>query len=193
MIAVHENWLSDFDIGQIWGETVCRPNWQFGFKSHESAETYAWCQQYYKRTPPHGFEYISVGGFKSIVMPNLGKHFIDLVGDDYVLIKNIVTGRTVFQDSGLHNDWQAADESITGIFYLNRSWEDSFGGDTIINTADNSEISKVVAGNLITFDSVNQYNEKGPEIGCTEMRCTVLLQAVRNDAWQRLVDNRTKE
>ena len=80
--------------------------------------------------------------------------------------------------------------------YLNRRWEDNWGGETLVYNNDNTsevEISKFEAGKLITFDGSNPHIGKGPQRACGELRCILAMQAVKVDVWQEHLDKQRKK
>ena len=82
--------------------------------------------------------------------------------------------------------------SLTGVLYLNRNWNDNWGGETIVydkNNTDYCEISKFQAGKFIVFDGANPHIGKGPQRTCGELRSIIAVQAVKTDTWNKLLDS----
>jgi hypothetical protein len=121
----------------------------------------------------------------------VGDRFLAICGNEYVLIRSMLAGNTFGQDGDIHDDWLVPGESLTGVLYLNRRWEDNWGGETVVyNREDRNqvEISKFEAGKLIVFDGSNPHIGKGPQRACGELRCIIAVQAVKQDAWQKHLD-----
>lgn len=185
LITEYKNFLNYDELTQIWGATVCQPNWAFGQKSHDDSVYPMWFQHYYDCKPNLGSGYRQ-GTYEGV--QHVGNEFMKIVGDDYILIRNMVAGNTFGQDGDIHQDWLDEGDSLTGVLYLNRRWEDNWGGETIVYSKDHSEyeISKFEAGKLILFDGSNPHIGKGPQRCCGELRCIIAVQAVKKDAWKRV-------
>ena len=126
-------------------------------------------------------------------MIELGKRFLELCGKDYILVRNMMAGNTFGQDGDIHKDWLHPGESLTGVIYLNRRWEDNWGGETLVYSENGSaEISKFEAGKLAMFDGYYDHIGKGPQRACGELRCILAIQAVKRDAWEKHLDNMRK-
>ena len=168
----------------IWGSTVTRPNWRFGQKSNNETIFPMWFQGFYdtaKQEWTTDNEYIK----------QVGDQFIKLCGQDYTLVRCMLSGNTFGQDGDIHDDWQIPGESLTGVLYLNRGWPDSFGGETIVydkNNPEFCEISKFKAGKLILFDGSHPHIGKGPQRRCGDLRCIIAIQAIRSDVWKKQLD-----
>jgi len=118
---------------------------------------------------------------------------LDICGDEYTLVRSMLAGNTYGQDGDIHDDWLVPGESLTGVLYLNRRWQDNWGGETVVyNREDLSqvEISKFEAGKLIVFDGSNPHIGKGPQRACGELRCIIAVQAIKHDAWQKHLDKK---
>ena len=108
----------------------------------------------------------------------------------------MLAGNTFGQDGDIHTDWPKLGESLTGVLYLNRNWNDNWGGETIVydkNNTDYCEISKLQAGKLIVFDGANPHIGKGPQRACGELRSIIAVQAVKTDAWNKLLDSKKQK
>ena len=186
LITEYRNWINEDMLRDVWGGTVCRAQWQFGQKSNLDTLYPMWFQNFYV-TPEKRWkseEEISSINF----IKELGNRFRELVGDEYTLQRSMLSGNTFGQDGDIHDDWLVPGESLTGVLYLNRIWEDNWGGETIVyDDKDPSklEISKFEAGKLIVFDGSNPHIGKGPQRACGELRCIIAVQAVKQDAWQK--------
>ena len=187
LITEYHNFLNEHELQQIWGATVCQAHWRFGQKSDESTIYPMWFQHYYDCKPHLGSGYRD-GTYEGLQA--IGNRFMDIVGDEYILLRNMVAGNTFGQDGDIHKDWLEESESLTGVLYLNRRWEDNWGGETIVYNKEQTEleISKFEAGKLIVFDGSNPHIGKGPQRACGELRSIIAVQAVKKDAWKRLED-----
>ena len=183
LITEHRDFVSEAELQAIWAMCVCSDNWRFGQKSNNDTVYPMWFQAYYDTFRAEYKEGIP----EEII--NIGNRFVDLIGNDYSLVRNMMAGNTFGQDGDIHDDWLHEGESMTGVLYLNRRWNDNWGGETLVYGADGSvEISKFEAGKLIVFDGSNPHIGKGPQRTCGELRCILALQAVKTDAWQEHLD-----
>jgi hypothetical protein len=184
LITEYKDWVDEPTLRNLWGSTVCQPHWFFGQKSNNDTVYPMWGQVFYD-------------GFKGEYNQNAnewivdaGNRFMDICGDEYIMVRSMLAGNTFGQDGDIHDDWLHEGESLTGVLYLNRRWNDNWGGETLVYGPDGSvEISKFEAGKLIVFDGSNPHIGKGPQRGCGELRCILAMQAVKQDAWQKHLDN----
>jgi len=185
LITEYRDWVDEPTLKNLWGSTVCQPKWFFGQKSNNDTVYPMWGQGFYD-----GFK----GEYKEDTnewVREVGDRFLDICGDEYTLVRSMLAGNTFGQDGDIHDDWLVPGESLTGVLYLNRRWEDNWGGETVVyNRLDRSqmEISKLEAGKLIVFDGSNPHIGKGPQRACGELRCIIAVQAVKQDAWQKHLD-----
>jgi len=183
LITEHKDFVSVEDLQALWAMCVCSDNWRFGQKSNNDTVYPMWFQAYYDTFRAEYKEGIP----QEII--NIGDRFINLVGNEYSLVRNMMAGNTFGQDGDIHDDWLHEGESMTGVLYLNRRWNDNWGGETLVYGADGSvEISKFEAGKLIVFDGSNPHIGKGPQRACGELRCILAMQAVKTDVWQEHLD-----
>jgi len=185
LITEHRDWVDEEMLKNLWGSTVCQPRWFFGQKSNSDTIYPMWGQAFYDtfngRWKHDANDWII----------KVGESFLNLIGEEYLLVRSMLGGNTFGQDGDIHDDWLVPDESLTGVLYLNRRWEDNWGGETVVyNREDTSqvEISKFEAGKLIVFDGSNPHIGKGPQRACGELRCIIAVQAVKQDAWQKHLD-----
>ena len=185
LITEYRDWVDELTLRNLWGSTVCQPRWFFGQKSNNDTVYPMWGQGFYD-----GFK----GEYKEDAnqwVKEVGDRFIDICGDEYILVRSMLAGNTFGQDGDIHDDWLVPGESLTGVLYLNRRWEDNWGGETVVYNRENRnqvEISKFEAGKLIVFDGSNPHIGKGPQRACGELRCIIAVQAVKQDAWQKHLD-----
>ena len=183
LITEHKDFIDLPVLQALWARCVCSDNWRFGQKSNNDTVYPMWFQAYYDTFRAEYKEGIP----EQII--EIGDRFIDLIGKDYSLVRNMMAGNTFGQDGDIHDDWLTAGESMTGVLYINRRWEDNWGGETLVYGADGSvEISKFEAGKLIVFDGSNPHIGKGPQRACGELRCILAMQAVKTDVWQEHLD-----
>ena len=185
LITEHRDWVDESMLKNLWGSTVCQPRWFFGQKSNNDTVYPMWGQGFYD-----GFK----GEYKEDTnqwIREVGDRFMDICGDEYVMVRSMLAGNTFGQDGDIHDDWLVPGESLTGVLYLNRRWEDNWGGETVVYAREDRnqvEISKFEAGKLIVFDGSNPHIGKGPQRACGELRCIIAVQAVKQDAWQKHLD-----
>ena len=187
LIQEHPNFVTKDDLAAIWAICVCNGPWRFGQKSNPDTLYPMWHQGYYDNKTEEYPE-----GIPDNVI-ELGKRFLELCGEDYILVRNMMAGNTFGQDGDIHKDWLHPGESLTGVIYLNRRWEDNWGGETLVYSENGSaEISKFEAGKLAMFDGYYDHIGKGPQRACGELRCILAIQAVKRDAWEKHLDNMRK-
>ena len=185
LITEYKDWVDEQTLINLWGSTVCQPLWRFGQKSNNDTVYPMWLQGFYDTFN---------GKYKEDTndwVREIGDRFMDICGDEYILVRSMLSGNTFGQDGDIHDDWQVQGESLTGVLYLNRRWEDNWGGETVVyNREDTTQvaISKFEAGKLIVFDGSNPHIGKGPQRACGELRCIIAVQAVKQDAWQKHLD-----
>jgi len=185
LITEHRDWVDENMLKNLWGSTVCQPRWFFGQKSNSDTVYPMWGQGFYDTFR---------GEYKEDAnqwVREVGDRFLDICGDEYIMVRNMLAGNTFGQDGDIHDDWLVPGESLTGVLYLNRRWEDNWGGETVVyNREDRNqvEISKFEASKLIVFDGSNPHIGKGPQRACGELRCIIAVQAVKQDAWQKHLD-----
>ena len=185
LITEYKDWVDEQTLINLWGSTVCQPLWRFGQKSNNDTVYPMWLQGFYDTF--NGKYKEDTNGW----VREIGDRFMDICGDEYILVRSMLSGNTFGQDGDIHDDWQVTGESLTGVLYLNRRWEDNWGGETVVyNREDRNqvEISKFEAGKLIVFDGSNPHIGKGPQRACGELRCIIAVQAVKQDAWQKHLD-----
>ena len=187
LITEYKDWCDESMLKNLWGSTVCQPRWFFGQKSNNDTVYPMWGQGFYDTFKG---EY-NQNANEWIV--EVGDRFLDICGDEYIMVRNMLAGNTFGQDGDIHDDWLHEGESLTGVLYLNRRWNDNWGGETLVYGADGSvEISKFEAGKLVVFDGYNDHIGKGPQRACGELRCILAIQAVKRDAWKKHLDNMRK-
>jgi len=185
LITEYKDWVDEQTLINLWGSTVCQPLWRFGQKSNNDTVYPMWLQGFYDTFN---------GKYKEDTndwVREVGDRFLDICGDEYVIVRNMLSGNTFGQDGDIHDDWLVPGESLTGVLYLNRRWEDNWGGETVVYAREDRnqmEISKFEAGKLIVFDGSNPHIGKGPQRACGELRCIIAVQAVKQDAWQKHLD-----
>jgi len=182
MISEYQNFADTDMLKNIWTEHVIQPHWRFGQKSNNDTVYPMWVQNFYD-TFNHQY---NPNASQHIV--EIGDRFMDMCPPEYILVRNMIAGNTYGQDGDIHDDWLVQGESLTGVLYLNRKWEDNWGGETIVYSENKTEISKFEAGKLIMFDGKNPHIGKAPQRACGELRCILAVQAIRQDAWQKHID-----
>lgn len=185
LITEYKDWIDEETLMNLWGSTVCQPLWRFGQKSNNDTVYPMWLQGFYDTFNSKYKEDTNEW------VREIGDRFMDICGDEYILVRSMLSGNTFGQDGDIHDDWQVPGESLTGVLYLNRRWEDNWGGETVVYNREDTrqvEISKFEAGKLIVFDGSNPHIGKGPQRACGELRCIIAVQAVKQDAWQKHLD-----
>mgnify|MGYP001996881417 FL=1 len=189
LIKEYPDWLSYGGVGAIWHQTVVQPNWRFGQKSNNDTIYPMWFQAFYDT-------FADEWKVDNPDLKELVRAWNELIGDDYKMVRIMLSGNTYGQDGDVHDDWQVPGESLTGVLYLNTKWEDNWGGETVVYDRENPdylEISKVKAGKLIVFDGSNPHIGKGPQRNCGELRSIIAIQSVKHDAWQKHLDKIKKK
>ena len=189
LITEYDNFTDESLAKNLWGSTVCQGNWKFGQKSDDNTKYPMWFQGFYNTQAQ---EYIVNNDW----VKEVGNRFLEICGNEYTLVRNMLSGNTFGQDGDIHTDWPNLNESITGVLYLNPRWEDNWGGETIVYAKDNldyCEVSKLKLGKLIVFDGANPHIGKGPQRICGELRCIIAMQAVKTDPWNKLLDSKKQK
>ena len=189
MVKIIENFVDETLLKNLWGSTVCQRKWGFGQVSDDTIQPNypMWAQHFYDSwnqtyvDEPH-LEFVKELGTKFMALPE--------VENFNTLIRIMLSGNTFGQDGDIHIDWPVKNESITGVLYLNRNWEDNWGGETLVYNEDGSIFtSKLKAGNLLLFDSALPHIGKGPQRRCGELRSIIAIQAMNKTTW----DNHVKK
>lgn len=178
----YRNLFTSQELANLWGGTVCQPNWRYGQTSRPDLDLQfpMWFQEFWSPWEQKYFDEET----KNYVEVVKNKFYETLPAGDWVLTRSMVSGNTFGLDGDIHQDWIKPNESMTGVLYLNGDWQDNWGGETIIYNEDDKtqiEISKVEHGKLITFDGYNSHIGKGPQRRCPRLRCIFALQAVRKE------------
>ena len=189
LITEYPNWVEPNGVGALWHHTVSQPKWRFGQKSHNDTIFPMWFQAFYDT-----FRDQWTTDYEDL--HELARAWNELIGDEYKMVRIMLSGNTYGQDGDIHDDWQVPGESLTGVLYLNTRWQDNWGGETVVydrNNPNYCEISKLQAGKLIVFDGSNPHIGKGPQRNCGELRCIIAIQSVKTDAWQKHLDKMKKK
>lgn len=189
LITEYHDWADKDLLRNLWGSTVVHGGWKFGQKSNNDTIFPMWFQNFYNHSDN---SYTTENDY----IKEVADKFMELCPDNFRLVRIMVSGNTYGQDGDIHDDWLVPGESLTGVLYLNRIWEDNWGGETVVyDKKDTSklEISKLQAGKLIVFDGSNPHIGKGPQRNCGELRSIVAIQAIQSDAWQKHIDNMKKK
>lgn len=190
LITEYKDWVDEDALRNLWGSTVCQGHWKFGQKSNDDTVYPMWFQTFFHTFQQEYMEPVNE------VAKEIGDRFLEICGKDYTLVRNMLAGNTFGQDGDVHDDWPNLEESLTGVLYLNRNWNDNWGGETIVydkNNLDYCEISKFQAGKLIVFDGANPHIGKGPQRACGELRSIIAVQAVKTDEWKKLLDSKKQK
>lgn len=189
LITEYPNWVEPNGVGALWHYTVSQPKWRFGQKSNNDTIFPMWFQAFYDT-----FKDEWTTDYEDL--HELARAWNVLIGDEYKMVRIMLSGNTYGQDGDIHDDWQVPGESLTGVLYLNTKWQDNWGGETVVydrNNPNYCEISKLQAGKLIVFDGSNPHIGKGPQRNCGELRCIIAIQSVKTDAWQKHLDKMKKK
>ncbi len=97
-------------------------------------------------------------------------------GPNFVPWRFIINKQTQGLDSGIHSDFpKEKQKSKTFILYLNKTWQEEWGGDTVFYN-DNKEIVNKCApepGKLICYDSQQLHQGLAPTIDITRITLAV--------------------
>ena len=198
LIQEHRHWVDGEFAKNLWFTTVGQGRWNFGQVSNNDTIYPMWVIPCFE---PFTQQYKSWLSEPELLIPpithsfieEVGNRFMEMIGDEYVLIRNMVSGNTYGQDGDVHDDWLVPGESLTGVLYINPHWQDNWGGETVVYNREDTthvEISKYETRKFIVFDGSNPHIGKGPQRRCGELRCIVAVQAVKKDAWQKVLDKR---
>ena len=189
LITEYPDWVGPNGVNVLWGQLVAQGHWRFGQKSNNDTIYPMWLQHFYDTWKDEW-------AVDNADLKELARAWNVLIGEEYKMVRIMLSGNTFGQDGDVHDDWQVPGESLTGVLYLNTKWEDNWGGETVVYDRENPdylEISKVKAGKLIVFDGSNPHIGKGPQRNCGELRSIIAIQSVKTDAWQKHLDKMKKK
>jgi hypothetical protein len=119
------------------------------------------------------------------VVKDLGERFMDMMPEDYVMVRCMASSNTFGQDGDVHTDWLYPDVSQTGVLYTDKIWDRNWGGDTVFYNGDETAVSEYKPRKLVTFDASIEHIGKGPQRRCPEMRSILAFQAVHIEAYKK--------
>ena len=189
MFKEYTDWITENEHNNLLREVVYAPNWRFGQTSDDSIEPNypCWFQGFYNFQK---WDYIPSC---PQVIKDLGNRFLELVPDNYLLIRCMASSNTFGIDGDFHTDWPHPDVSITGVLYTDKEWETNWGGSTMFKDGDKLGASEYVPRKLITFDSSIPHIGCGPQRRCKEMRSIIAFQATHVDAIKKRVGEGVKK
>jgi len=178
LFETYNNWITEQEHQELLSEVMYSPKWRFGQTSDNTIEPNypCWFQNFYNHT-----KWDFVANCNTLVK-TLSDRFMQLVPDDYMLIRCMASANTFGQDGDFHIDWPRSNTSITGVLYTDKTWDTNWGGSTLFKQDDAYEASEYEPRKFITFDSSVSHIGAGPQRRCKEMRSIIALQAVQCDA-----------
>ena len=188
MFEDHTDWITEQEHGRLLADVIYSPRWRFGQTSDDTIEPNypCWFQSFYnhktwdfvERTPD--------------IIQLISARFMELVPDDYMLVRSMASSNTFGIDGDFHTDWPHPDVSITGVLYTDKQWETNWGGSTMFKSDTDYSASEYVPRKLITFDSSISHIGCGPQRRCREMRSILAFQAVQIDALKERIGDSVK-
>ena len=178
LFDTHKEWISENEHVELLAEVVYAPKWRFGQTSDSNIEPNypCWFQNFYthqnwdfKENCPE-------------LVKTLADRFMDMVPDDYMLVRCMASSNTFGIDGDFHTDWPTPEQSITGVLYTDKEWDTNWGGSTQFKQGDEYGASEYEPRKLITFDASVLHIGSGPQRRCKEMRSIIAFQAVQADA-----------
>lgn len=179
MFTEYKDWLKVEEHDELLAEVIYKDKWRFGQTSDDTIQPNypCWFQNYWS---VHKHDYVDTCPPQA---KTLSERFMDMMPDDYILVRSMASSNTFAIDGDWHTDWPHPGVSITGVLYTDRQWERNWGGETLFVDEDgNMSASEYEPRKLITFDSSILHIGKGPQRRCKEMRSILAFQAVHTDA-----------
>ena len=181
MIKQFKDWITEQEHQNILAEVCYVPKWRFGQTSDDTIKpSYPmWFQGFYDL---RNHKYIDNC---PQVVKDLGERFMDIMPEDYVMVRCMASSNTFGQDGDVHTDWLYPDVSQTGVLYTDKIWDRNWGGDTVFYNGDETAVSEYKPRKLVTFDASIEHIGKGPQRRCPEMRSILAFQAVHIEAYKK--------
>ena len=120
MFKTYKDWISENEHKQLLAEVIYAPKWRFGQTSDSNIEPNypCWFQNFYthqnwdfKKDCPE-------------LVKTLADRFLDMVPDDYMLVRCMASSNTFGIDGDFHTDWPVPEQSITGVLYTDKEWDE---------------------------------------------------------------------
>src|SRR6056300_1498319 len=96
LITEYRDWVDEPTLRNLWGSTVCQPHWFFGQKSNNDTVYPMWGQAFFDtfngKWKHDTNEYIITAG----------ENFLNLIGEEYLLVRSMLAGNTFGQDGDIH-------------------------------------------------------------------------------------------
>lgn len=174
LLDVKKDWITEHQHADIRRNIVYAPAWRFGQVSDSNiTPNYPiWFQNFYdvrrqefKQEAPQ-------------VTKILSDQFMELCPSDYVLIRCMASSNTFGQDGDIHKDWRELGQSITGVVYTDRTWEENWGGETVFYGGEPAIAVTYEPRKLVLFDSAIPHVGKGPQRRCGQQRSILVFQAI---------------
>jgi len=188
MFNEYKDWISESEHNELRYEVVYASKWKFGQVSDSNIEPHypMWFQSFYEL---HNFNYKQDC---PPIVKNLSERFMNLASDNFIMVRCMASSNTFGLDGDIHTDWPNLNESITGILYTDKEWEQNWGGETILYDTQ-TVASQYEPRKLIVFDSSIPHIGKGPQRRCKEMRSIIAFQAIHADAAKKKWPNLTSQ
>lgn len=187
MFTEYKDWINQGEHIELLAEVIWKGKWRFGQVSDNKIDPNfpMWFQAFYH---VHKYEY-------TVDCPPqaraLSERFMDVVPDDYILVRSMASANTFGLDGDWHTDWPDPGVSITGVLYTDRVWDINWGGETLFVDSDGKmAASQYEPRKLVTFDSSISHIGKGPQRRCREMRSILAFQAVHADALKQRLNRK---
>ena len=166
----YHDWISQTEHVTLLTEVIYAPRWRFGQTSDSNIEPNypCWFQNFYDMKK---WDYKQ--DCPKLVIA-LTERFLDLVPNDFILVRSMASSNTFGIDGDFHTDWPHPDVSMTGVLYTDKEWETNWGGSTMFKSNDAYEASEYEPCKLVTFDSSISHIGCGPQRRCKEMRSCLL-------------------
>ena len=189
MFDEYIDWITEQEHLRLLSEVIYFPRWRFGQTSDDTIEPNypCWFQSFYNHKTWDFVDYTPQ------VIESLSTRFLELVPDDYMLVRSMASSNTFGIDGDFHTDWPHPDVSITGVLYTDKEWQTNWGGSTMFKSDTNYGASEYVPRKLVTFDSSISHIGCGPQRRCKEMRSIIAFQAVQIDALKERVGDSLKK
>ena len=175
-VYVIDNLFPEWFIDYVHDHTIHAPAWLFGRTSQSNDKNDHWDEE----LNSDGFVR-EVPAFSQQIFPpnaaNAGDSCFKMIYEafskslpDHDLHEIVVNGQQHFHNTIFHRD--SMDEKYcTVIYYVNKDWQESWGGETIVRTSDENVKVLPIPGRVVLFKG------KLPHMGCSYNECYDGLRA----------------
>jgi len=175
---ITQNFLSQVDLDLVWNEFNENPRWRY---TKMAGENMFWEYILFDNIDIHLDSKNGKWDFenKSPIWYDIYKKVIDIESDNFIPRTLLINGQTQTLDSAIHSDYNASypGEYTTHLIYLNKKWQNEWGGETTFYDREYNLIDTVYPepGKLLSYDARQKHKGHGPIIPNT-LRVTLAIQ-----------------